>query len=59
MPSEMNAAPNRNKPMPKDKITKDTIAIMPVHLMDKPCEMDQIMKIAARAMTDHIAHKVQ
>jgi dTDP-4-amino-4,6-dideoxygalactose transaminase len=30
------------------KITEKTIAIMPVHLMGKPCEMDTILKIAKK-----------
>lgn len=32
----------------EEKITDKTKAIMPVHLMGKPCEMDTILKIAKR-----------
>jgi dTDP-4-amino-4,6-dideoxygalactose transaminase len=37
---------NINPDLIEEKITNKTVAIMPVHLMGKPCEMDKILKIA-------------
>jgi len=37
---------NINPDKIEEKITGKTVAIMPVHLMGKPCKMDNIMKIA-------------
>ena len=38
----------------EDQITDKTRAIMPVHLMGKPCEMDTILKIAKNILTNQI-----
>lgn len=37
---------NINPNLIEENITEKTCAIMPVHLMGKPCEMDKILKIA-------------
>jgi len=39
---------NINPGLIEQEITSRTVAIMPVHLMGKPCNMDKIMKIAHR-----------
>lgn len=39
---------NINPSMIEEKITKKTRAIMPVHLMGKPCYMDEIIEIAEK-----------
>jgi len=39
---------NINPDKIEEKITDKTIAIMPVHLMGKPCDMDKILKIAKK-----------
>jgi len=37
---------NINPELIEEKINNNTVAIMPVHLMGKPCEMDKILQIA-------------
>jgi len=37
---------NINSDKIEDEITDKTVAIMPVHLMGKPCDMDKILKIS-------------
>lgn len=39
---------NINPDLIEEKITKRTRAIMPVHLLGKPCRMDKILKIAKK-----------
>ncbi|RLF34687.1 MAG: DegT/DnrJ/EryC1/StrS family aminotransferase [Thermoplasmata archaeon] len=39
---------NINPRLIEEKITDKTIAIMPVHLMGKPCDMDRIVEIAEK-----------
>jgi dTDP-4-amino-4,6-dideoxygalactose transaminase len=39
---------NINPDLIEKKITDKTVAIMPVHLMGKPCDMDSILKIAKK-----------
>jgi len=40
----LNINPNKIE----EKITNKTVAIMPVHLMGKPCDMDKIIRIAKK-----------
>jgi len=39
---------NINPNMIEEEITNETIALMPVHLMGKPCDMDSILNIAKK-----------
>jgi len=39
---------NINADLIEENITDDTCALMPVHLMGKPCDMDKILKIAKK-----------
>lgn len=39
---------NINPDLIEQKITDKTVAIMPVHLMGKPCDMDRILEIAKK-----------
>jgi len=39
---------NINSNLIEENISKKTVALMPVHLMGKPCDMDKILKIAKK-----------